>query len=147
MPPASDLATQFFAFYEMALIDPIFQEHMHINVRFQDDKLGLWKVKKDSPTTYSTYKSSVNTTSKLDWQFDHLSDSVIFMDLFVWIDRCTCTLKWKHHTKPMSLDLLLGPTSAHPPGVHKGIIISRVETLYRHCSERTNYINEIDQFY
>lgn len=91
--------------------------------------------------------NDVNNVCKLNWEFGDLSDSGIHICLFIWINRTTKRLKWKHYAKPMNLDLLIGPNSAHASGVHRGMIFSRLEALFKHCSEIEDYILEVDKFY
>ena len=67
--------------------------------------------------------------------------------LFEWIDRPSKKVKWSHHAKPINLDLLLGPNAAYALGVHRSMILSRLETLFKRCSELQDYISEVDKFY
>lgn len=41
VPPASDMATQFFAFYKMMLLNPIYHQYLKVDVRYLDDKFGI----------------------------------------------------------------------------------------------------------
>lgn len=128
----------------MVLIKPIFQQHLKRDARFQDDKFGIWN---GPPTIFMKHEHNVNETSKLGWDFSDLVESSVCMDLFIWIDRKSCSIKWRHYAKEMSLDLLLGPASAHAPGVHCGMILSRLETLHRHCSEIEDHKSKVHKFY
>ena len=141
------MATQFFAFNKMILLSPVFRKYLKVDVRCLDDKFGIWKSVQDAPVTYKDYKDRVNKVCKLNWKFGKLQDSGVHVDLFIWIDRPSKKVKWRHYAKPMNLDLLLGPNTAHAPGVHRSMILSRLETLFKHCSELQDYISEVDKFY
>ena len=43
-PPATNWTIQMFAFYQMKVLQDIFGKHLHLDKRFVDDKIGLWKI-------------------------------------------------------------------------------------------------------
>ena len=64
-PPATDWATQMFAFYEMTTLQDLFGKHLRLNKRFVANKIGPWKVIPNGET-YSEYKTHLNKVCKLN---------------------------------------------------------------------------------
>ena len=144
MPPASDLAIQDYGFCEIALIKAIFRQYLRVDDRFVDNKFGVRNGPTEKPIKY---KDRANNAYKLDWEFSDLMKSGVHMDLLIWIDALTRSIKWKHHTKEMNSHLHLGLTSAYPPGIYKRMITSMTEKFCKHCSEIEDCKSEIHKFY
>src|SRR5688500_14464290 len=78
----------------------------------------------------------MNSFGKLVWEFSPMDTKVDFLDLHLFIegDRIVTQLR----KKSLNLYLYLPPLSAHPPGVLKSIIYSRVQQIHLLCNRDTN---------
>ena len=110
-----------FAFYEITTLQDLFGKHLHLNKRFVDEKIRLWKVIPNG-STYSEYKNNLNKVCKLNWEASSLSNQVMFLDLIIWIDRKSQKLKYKPYTKNEKLFICMSPKSAHSPNTLKGMM-------------------------
>ncbi|KAL7523890.1 hypothetical protein ACHAWF_002629, partial [Thalassiosira exigua] len=69
----------------------------------------------------------------LRWDFDEPSTSVVFLDLNLRIENNRIITST--YQKPINLYQYLPPTSAHPPGMMKGIIFSLMKNYKRQNSK------------
>ena len=71
----------------MTVLSMLFAEHLRLDVRFVDDKSGLWQVKEDTPTkkhkSYNDHVNFLQRICRLDWESSKLTDNMMFLDLFV----------------------------------------------------------------
>ena len=88
----------------MTVLEMVFQEYLRVDVRFVDDKAGLWKVMQSTTSRkHRSCKDYTNFLQKLcglDWERSELKDNMVFLDLHVWIDRASKLPQWKSFTKP-----------------------------------------------
>ena len=95
--PASDWETIMFNFYEIAIIEPTFRENIRLDKRFIDEKIGVWRMLQ--PNDFNNFQTTINKMCKLEWITSPLNDSIVDLDLEIWIDRPNNSIKHKSHVK------------------------------------------------
>jgi hypothetical protein len=139
-PPAPMYATVYFAVFEIEII-PRFRENLVEYGRYIDDGFGIWQPRAgDSSTTdlrrWNAFQRAINhagastlAARRLIWDFSPRQPSVDFLDLTINVNcgrLSTCLFE-----KALNLYLYLPPHSCHPPGVVKGLIVGRMQQIYR----------------
>ncbi len=74
----------------------------------------------------------------MTWEFEETSDSVLFLDLTISIERGRIVTKT--YQKAMNLYQYIPPTSCHPPWMMKGIIYSLIKNYRRQNTHHKDYI-------
>lgn len=138
------LATLYYALHErMEMLTLFNQDTLLYFKRFIDDILGIWTGTDDE---WKLFQDRLNDFGKLKWTVSDLSDTAIFLDLEISInkDRCIVT---KTYEKPMNLFLYIPPTSAHPPGVLKSIIYGNLQRFWKQNTLTSDYIDMACKFF
>ena len=139
-PCACMLATIYFGWYERTDILPTFSEHIIFYRRFIDDVICIWKpttstipIPNLNPTSnpLHQFKQTMNAFGNLRWEFNDPSDSAIFLDLEININRDTNKLQFKTYQKKLNLYLYIPPHSAHPPGTIRSLIFGLTAKYFR----------------
>ena len=91
-PPAVALATLFMADYEEPIVNNFTQNNGRLLAykRFIDDMFGIWLVHPHPNTNlylWNRFKERMNLESGLTWNFSELSQSVVFLDMVISIDK------------------------------------------------------------
>ena len=73
----------------------------------------------------------------LTWEFEDLASSVNFLDLTISIEDSKIITKI--YQKALNLYQYLGPQSAHPPKMIKGVIYSLLKTYHQQNSRESDY--------
>ena len=128
-PPACMWATLFFAEHEEFLCTKYARYLLHWS-RFIDDGFGVWDWD-NSPeclTAFANFKLDIQY-GKLRWEINEPSHTVHYLDLTLTIanGKIDSTL----YEKALNLYLYLPPSSAHPPGVLKGLIAGAILRILR----------------
>jgi hypothetical protein len=89
--------------------------------RFIDDGFGIWLPPaelsdEEANAKWIEFKADVNDDHGLEWEFEEILNSVVFLDLRLTIDK-SGNIKTTLYQKPMALHLFIPPTSMYPPGV------------------------------
>ena len=114
-------ATIFFTYYECALLQPKYETNLLFYRWNIDDIFWIWISDPSKPNVWTEFKKDLYNCSKLDWNTVELANTVDFLDLTLWIDLDTCTIKYKTFQKPMNLFLYIPSHSAHTPGLLKSL--------------------------
>jgi hypothetical protein len=151
-PCACSYATLSYAFHEVQHILAEFSEFLLILKRVIDDMFGIWI---DGPG------KALEVFGQLQWICRDLTDSVIFLDLTLSINK-QGTIETTTYINPKNLHLCIPAMSAHPPGCLKGTIFgnlirywnqninisdykSLVQSFSKHLQARGHSITEIDK--
>ena len=130
-------ATIYYAIHEMGLLIPKYSVNLMFLVRFIDDMLGLWLDDGDF-SKWESFKEDVNDFGILTWEFEEPRDSVDFLDLTIsLVDGKVIT---KTYQKSLNLYQYIPRTSAHPPGMMRGIIYSLMKTYRRQNTYKSDYV-------
>ena len=130
-------ATIYYAIHEMGLLIPKYSANLMFLVRFIDDMLGLWLEDGDF-SKWESFKEDVNDFGILTWEFEEPRDSVDFLDLTIsLVDGKVIT---KTYQKSLNLYQYIPRTSAHPPGMMRGIIYSLMKTYRRQNTHKSDYV-------
>ncbi|KAL7544934.1 hypothetical protein ACHAWF_008298 [Thalassiosira exigua] len=128
-------ATIYFAIHEIDKLLPNYGGYLLIFKRFIGDMFGIWVC--DDRATWNRFKSDTNDFGVLRWEFDEPSTSVVFLDLNIRIE-CNA-IKTSTHQKPINLYQYIPPSSAHSPGMMRGIIFSLMKNYKRQNSKQRDY--------
>ena len=80
-----------------------------------------------------------NNFGILTWEFEELSNSVDFLDLTITIENNSIVTKT--YQKAMNLYQYIPSTSAHPPGIIKGIIYGLLRNYNFQNTRESDYFN------
>ena len=131
--PACMWATLYFAPWEEKLCR-YFQKYILLYVRFIDDVAAAWDFCDDeSYKAFKLFKFHMNRYGSLRWKFNEPSLKTEFLDVTLSIKNKR--IETQLFEKELNLHLYLPPTSAHPPGVLKGLVHGMIFRIYRLCSE------------
>ena len=128
-------ATIYFAVHESGLLIPKYNNQLLLFRRFIDDIFGIW-IGNDN-ASWEEFKSDTNNFGILTWEFEELSQSVNFLDLTITIE--SNKIITKTYQKALNLYQYLGPQSAHPPKMIKGVIYSLLKTYHQQNSRESDY--------
>ncbi|KAL7544454.1 hypothetical protein ACHAWF_007836 [Thalassiosira exigua] len=146
-------ATIYFAVHELDCLLPTYGYHLlppyarglltsHTQqllfyVRFIDDIFGIW-LHYGSSHAWDRFKHDTNNFGILKWEFVEPTSSVDFLDLTISIeDNAIVT---KTFQKAMNLYQYIPPTSAHPPGMMKGIIYGLLRNYFLQNTNEDDYM-------
>jgi hypothetical protein len=154
-------ATIYYSFHEEQRI--IIKQYLSFYKRFIDDALSIT----DKPTTHQqrmpdptrdlidetnnftedTFQDLLNTMNdfgekgnRLEWEATTPSRTVQFLDLTISIDP-QGFIHTQTYQKPMNLYLYLPASSAHPPGMLKGLIYGVLGRYHRHNKDRDDFLH------
>ena len=80
----------------------------------------------------------MNNFGLLKWIVEELSDEVNFLDLTITIDPSR-KIVTKTFVKPLNLHLYIPPSSAHPPGMLRGLIFGTLRRYWMQNSRVADY--------
>lgn len=129
-------ATIYFAVREINHLIPVYHQSLLLFVRFIDDMLGIWIGNNED---WQQFQDDTNNFGILTWEFEKPSLSVDFLDLTISIEANHITTKT--YQKSMNLYQYIPPTSAHPPGMMKGIVYGLMRNYYRQNTKKSDYYN------
>lgn len=92
--------------------------------------------------TTATTTTTINKMFKLEWIASPLSEKIIALDLEIWIDRKTNSIKHESYTKDQNLFLCLFLNSAYSPNTLEGMVHSMIGKLWRPCIDSIGCTNE-----
>jgi hypothetical protein len=143
-------ATIYYSYHEETKILPTYGSSLLYYKRFIDDVLAIWipppnSSPKSANAAWLQFKADL-TFGILEWETEDLAQSVDFLDLTISItsDR---KLRTRTFQKAMNLYLYLCPSSAHPPGVLKGLIFGSVRRFWLQNSDQRDYQQVIQDLY
>jgi len=136
-------ATIYFAVHESGLLIPKYNPHLLLFKRFIDDICGIWIG--DDNATWEEFQKDTNNFGILTWEFEELSTSVNFLDLTISIENNTIITTT--YQKALNLYQYLGPTSAHPPKMIRGVVYSLLKTYYQQNTRESDYNAIVAQTY
>ena len=120
-------AMLYYAYHERQSILPTHGRNLLYFKRFIDDVLGVWIG--NATDEWDSFQSLLAFGS-LQWETSDPSDTAIFLDLEISINPDTHRIATKTYQKPMNLFLYIPPTSAHPPGVLKSIVLGNLQRFW-----------------
>ena len=152
-PPAPNYATIYICIWEMCII-PQFPQLAYYR-RYIDDGFVVWtplegSTHQEDEIQFTRFKSLMDefgsthtffqnsTHTPLRWEFSELSDSAIFLDLNLTIDRFG-TIHSKIYEKDLNLYLYIVPHSCHTLGSIKGTIWGMVHRAKALCTNESDY--------
>ena len=117
-----------------------FKDNLAAYRRFIDDIFGIWIPHPDPAIDndcWNNFKATVNSYHGLKWVFVEQSNSVNFMlDLTISINNGQ--ISTKVFEKPMALHQYIPPSSAHPPGMTRGLVIGQTLRFHQLCSLKSD---------
>ena len=113
-----------------------YSQQLLFYVRFIDDIFGIW-LDFGSSHTWEQFKHDTSSFGILQWEFDEPSSSATFLDLTISIENGNIVTKT--YQKAMNLYQYIPPTSAHPPGMMKGIIYGLMRNYYLQNTKESDY--------
>lgn len=143
-------ATIYYSYHEETMILPTYRSSLLYYRRFIDDVLAIWippphSSDSSASSAWTKFKSDL-TFGILEWETEDLAHSVNFLDLTISIDH-EHRLQTRTFQKAMNLYLYLCPSSAHPPGVLKGLIFGSVRRFWLQNSDPKDYCKVIQDLY
>ena len=141
-PPACCYATIYYAIKEQMLLEK-YENNLLFYKRYIDDVFGIWVETNDS-LSFEDFQRDL-TFHQLKWEVNPLSNSVIFLDLEIYIKESK--LLTKMYEKALNLYLYISPFSAHPNGVLAGLIIGNILRIHHLCSEHSVKLQYYNRFY
>lgn len=106
-------------------------KHFVLNKRYVDDGMTIWN-DNGQKFSFKRYLSLLTKFSGLKFTFEEHRDKAVFLDLEIfWQGNSYLT---RTHQKALSLHLYIPASSAHPPGIIKGIVFGRVMKFYEQNS-------------
>ena len=131
-------ATIYFAVHEAGHLIPTYDQHLLVFLRFIDDIFGIW-IDANDATAWDAFKADTNNFGILTWEFEEPSNSVDFLDLTISIENNSIVTKT--YQKAMNLYQYIPPTSAHPPGMMKGIIYGLLRNYKLQNTRESDYLD------
>ena len=143
--PACMWATLYFAPWEERLMRQ-FKKYLLFYVRFIDDVAAAWDFcDDDSYGAYNIFQKRMNKYGALRWEFTTAATTIDFLDVTLTINNgCIDTCLYE---KELNLYLYLPPSSAHPPGVLKGLVHGMIYRIIRLTSDKTKQKEFISALY
>jgi len=136
---ACKYATLYFAYYERTHLWPKYSTYLGYYRRFIDDVFGAWNTRApDSARMWREFRHDLNQFGLLRWKTTELKNSVDFLDLTLSLNS-THGIETKTYQKPMNLHLYIPPSSAHPPGLFRSLVLSTLQRYWRQCSNKDDY--------
>ena len=127
--PACMWATLYFAPWEEKLMKR-FKKYLIFYVRFIDDVAAAWNFcDDDSYRAFTLFQQKMNNYGILRWEFQKASMTIDFLDVTLTINNSRIDMCL--FEKELNLHLYLPPSSAHPPGVLKGLIHGMIFRIIR----------------
>lgn len=120
-----------------------------LHARLIDDAIQIWDTAKMPAVMQTHFKSIMEDKMKfgvLEWEAEHLSKSVDFLDLTISIQK-DGSIATKTFVKPMNLHLYLPPNSAHPKGVPKSLVFGTLQRYWIQNSSKDDFISAASDFY
>lgn len=145
--PAPPIANLFYALKEQTLV-PRWKPRLPFYVRFVDDVFGIWThhpCPEQDVQLWNDFKKDVNDHHGLQWTFTKRSNSVVFMDMVIYIDGSR--LSTDLYEKPMCLFLYLPYNSCHPPGVLNSLIFGQILRIFSLCSNEMQMKKHLQNFF
>ena len=130
---APTFASLFLAYFEETLLCKQFECNLIYFKRYIDDGFIIWKPNPAKLFEFNRFRALLRR-SKLKFTFELNSTQMAFLDL--WIIRDHTTIATKTHQKALNLHLYLPASSAHPPGVLKGLIFGLIK---KYKKQNTHY--------
>jgi hypothetical protein len=143
-------ATIYYSYHEETMILPTYRSSLLYYRRFIDDVLAIWipplnSTPETADAAWLKFKADL-TFGILTWETEDLALSVNFLDLTIYITPDQ-RLRTRTFQKAMNLYLYLCPSSAHPPGVLKGLIFGSVRRFWFQNSDPDDYCQVIQDLY
>ena len=120
------------SYRERTLIIPKYHHNIVYCKQFIDDIFCLWR---DTLTCTWWDLQTDLPQGMLRWKMHPPALEQVFLDLTIRIEDHTGKIVTRTYQKPLNLHLYLPASSAHPPGVLKGMVIG---TLCRYWLQNTN---------
>ena len=139
-PPACCYATLYYSIKEKFLFNK-YKDNIFFYKRYIDDVFGIW-VPNNPTLSFSDFADDMNY-NHLKWEVNPLSNTVVFLDLVLYIENNK--IMTKMYEKILNLYLYISPHSAHPPGVLSGLVIGNILRIHHLCStdkQRKEYYNQ-----
>jgi hypothetical protein len=131
-------ATIYYAVHEIETLIPLYSQNLLLFKRFIDDIFGIWiPSEHDHPGIFDEFKKDMNNFGILTWDCGDLGLSENFLDLTIYIENNRIITKT--YQKALNLYQYLPPTSAHPPGMIRGIIYGLVRNYYFQNTKQSDY--------
>ena len=149
-PPAPAWATIFEGLHELEFF-PIWKNFLVLLKRFIDDGFGIWLPPaefsdREAEAEWVEFQADVNNDNRLEWKFEEKSNSVVFLDLGLTINKNGSIKKTTLYQNPMALNLFIPPNSMHPPGVLYPHICGNVLRISRLNSDEKDRVEDTIQF-
>jgi hypothetical protein len=132
-PAACTYATVTYGQFENTVILPNFQTNLLYYRRYIDDVFGIWLPPTENQlSTWSDFKTTMNSWGNLQWDIEVPSRHTHFLDLNITIQDSK--LEFSTFQKPLNLYLYLPPLSAHPHCCLKGLIKGELNRYWQQNS-------------
>ncbi|KAL7548490.1 hypothetical protein ACHAWF_011773, partial [Thalassiosira exigua] len=119
-------ATIYFAIHE---IDKLLPNYGGFFPSLNGSSMTFWNL-----ATWNRFKNDTNDFGVLRCKFDEPSTSVVFLDLNIRIERNA--IKTSTYQKPINLYQYIPPSSAHPPGMMRGIMFFFADEKLKKASKQ-----------
>ena len=138
----------YYYWHEKHVLIAKWSKKMPLLKRFVDDIFAIIKVGGQDGMTadeWKIFKNDINSFGILEWDIDEPSKQVDFLDLTLWIDGDK--ILTKTYQKPINLYQYITPTSAHPPGMIKGMIFGSLRRYFEQNSRTEDFWTIAMQLY
>jgi hypothetical protein len=138
-------ATIYYATHENNVILPKYRNQLLYFRRYIDDIFGIWIG--ETAEQWHSFCNDIDNFGILTWDIRNQrpSNSVDFLDLTLTIEGSRVTSRT--YQKHMNLYLYLPPTSAHPPGVIKGMVFGLIRRFHAQNTHRSDYLHMVRLLY
>lgn len=135
---APTYATIYLAAVEDQFLIPKFEQHIRLFKRFIDDGFLLWKFHSNH-YSFQHFLATFKQYSKLAFTFESHENNAIFLDLCIYTDDKTGFYCTKTYQKELNLYLYIPSSSAHSPGVFKGMIFGLIQKYYKQNTKAEDF--------
>lgn len=139
-PVAPQVATLYVAYYEERIIFPAMGNYLQFYGRYLDDVFCVFKQDKSDPSAFDRFIGLLHEIPGLKWSFETSESKAVFLDLEIY--RSDKSQTYMTRTYQKSLNLYQYPVfqSAHPPGVHSGMIYGLLQKYHFQNSDRKDFV-------
>jgi hypothetical protein len=138
---AVNYANLYVGLLEVLKILPNFKNNLLFYMRFIDDGFGVWIDTPEQPNSWELFMATFNDWGVLKWTTTGRTNSVVFLDLTIKIQAKTKLLHFSSYAKEMNLHLYIPPTSAHPPGMIRGLVFGRLRHYWEQNTETSDFLH------
>ena len=151
-PVAPVVATLYLGYYEETRILQKCRDNLRFYKRYLDDILIVWSPSATNPYAFQRFQAVLRQVPGLAWTFEEHPEEANYLDLWIYKEKGTevnNNNRYGTRTHQKQLNLYLYPTytSAHPKGIHKGLIYGLLKKYREQNTNNKDYITIANLLY